>query len=45
MVYLPLATVEELLEKQLVMHILWLAKDPDLIPHDHNLCETMVEFM
>jgi hypothetical protein len=44
-VYLPLATVEELFDKQLVMHILWLAIDPDLIPHDLNFCETMAEFM
>ena len=44
-VYFPLATVKELFDKQLVTHLLWLATDPDLIPHDHNPCETMAEFM
>jgi hypothetical protein len=44
-VYFSLATVEEIFDKQLVTHLLWLATDPDLIPHDHDLCETMAEFM
>jgi len=44
-VYFPLAAVEELFYKQLVMHLLWLATNPDLIFRDHNLRETMAEFM
>jgi len=44
-VYFPLATFEELFDKQLVTHLLWLATDPDFIPRDHNLCETMAEFI
>jgi len=44
-VHFPLAVVKELFDKQLVTHLLWLATDPDLIPRDHNLCETIAEFM
>jgi len=44
-VYFPLATVEELFNKQPVTHLLWLATDLDLIPRDHKLCETMAKFM
>jgi hypothetical protein len=45
MVYFSLATLEDVLNKQLVTRLLWFATDTDLIPHYHDLCEKMAEFM